>query len=145
MPAMPAVERDTPSLRVALSPGDTSRYPSSGTPASTAFGATIDRIERPRPTNYRRFVLGVVDQSSSATAPVIRELDAKGPASRAGLRANDVLKSLHYAPGDAETKVHLEIERGGKALTIDYLPAGPKRRGIAWQRRPGVADELCVR
>ncbi len=129
-----------------------------GTPASIAFGATIDRGERPslaadalgpcfrpRPTNYRRFVLGFVDQSSSATAPVIRELDAEGPASRAGLRANDVLKSLHYAPGDAETKVHLEIERGGKALTIDYLPAGPKRRGIAWQRRPGVADELCVR
>ncbi len=129
-----------------------------GTSASVEFEATIDRGERPalaadalgpcfrpRPTSYRRFVLGFVDQSRSATAPVISDLDAEGPASRAGLRTNDVIKILLYAPGSAESKVHLDIERGGKAMTIEYLPAGPKRRGIAWQRKPGVADELCAR
>ena len=145
--------RDLPlSLWLKIVSGETER------PADADFKATIDRGERPalapdalgpcfrpRPTSYRRFVLGFVDQSSSAGEPLIDELDAEGPASRAGLRASDVIKSLSYVPGSAESNVHLEIERDNKSLTIEYLPAGPKRRGIAWQRKPGIADELCIR
>ncbi|HFE45777.1 MAG TPA: hypothetical protein ENJ18_09865 [Nannocystis exedens] len=145
--------RDLPlSLWLKIVGGETER------PADADFKATIDRGERPalapdalgpcfrpRPTSYRRFDLGFVDQSSSAGELVIGELDPKGPASRAGLRTSDVIKNLSYAPGSPESKVHLEIERDNKTLTIEYLPAGPKRRGIAWRRKPGIADELCIR
>ena len=128
-----------------------------GAPMEPGFTAAIDRGLRPalakdalgpcfRPVKatYRRFDLGFRDLTrAGATAPSIADLDPEGPAARAGLRSDDLLRSLTYAPGDPTTEVNLTLDRNGQTIPLRYLPAGPKERGIAWERIPSVPDELC--
>ncbi len=74
---------------------------------------------------------------------MIADLDPQGPAARAGLRSEDRLVSLEYAPGDPDTEVILELMRDGETLVLRYYPAGPRRRGVGWRRIDSVPDELC--
>lgn len=94
------------------------------------------------PRTYTRFDLGFDAARSRAEAPpVIRGLRPGGPAARAGLREGERLHSFVADPDDPKVRAEVVVERGGREVTVAYLPAGATARAEGWRRRPG-ADEL---
>ncbi len=96
--------------------------------------------------DYPLFALGFDADATSKAAdlhPVA--LDPKGPAARAGLRADDVVRYANYKPGRADVEVALAVERGGKSERIRYAPIGEHVHGHAAERIAGPNESDCAR
>ena len=98
------------------------------------------------PRTYAAFDLGF-DEAATRAAPAraIAGLRKGGPAERAGLREGDTLVDATIAPGRADAKVTLAVERGGEKRTVSYLPAGPTAAWRGWVRKRDVAEEACTK
>jgi predicted metalloprotease with PDZ domain len=92
---------------------------------------------------YAEFALGFDVEHSRGRAEGIVELQPDGPAARAGLRAADRLVSARYRENDASVRAVLEIERGGKPISLEYLPVGRRAPGPAWLRRSDAPSAAC--
>jgi hypothetical protein len=95
------------------------------------------------PRRYAEFALGFDVERSRGRAEGIVELQPDGPAARAGLRAADLLVSARYRENDASVRAVLEIERGGKPISLEYLPVGRRVPGPAWLRRSDAPATAC--
>jgi hypothetical protein len=82
------------------------------------------------------------DVAASRTAHAIVGLDAKGPAARAGLRADDVLVSVEV-PDRADQTAKIDVDRGGKHVVVSYRPTSGTKRGQGFRRKPSLTDEAC--
>jgi predicted metalloprotease with PDZ domain len=98
------------------------------------------------PAAYVRFDLGF-DEAATRRSPrhLIADLEAGGPAARAGVRPSDVLVAASYEPGAAGVPVRLDLERDGKPVQVTYAPAGEAVRGLGWTRLRGIPSERCKR
>lgn len=99
---------------------------------------------RARSAKLRRFELGFFDGSVAGVRRALM-LDPRGPAAKAGVRADDEIVELSYDDGDATAEVSVTVTRGQADRTIRYRPAGPPLSGTRWMRVAGVSDERCVR
>jgi hypothetical protein len=59
------------------------------------------------------------------------------------VRAGDVLVRATFEAGVAQAPATLELARGGKPLTLTYLPAGEGMPGPVWVRRKEVPNDKC--
>ncbi|MCA9695517.1 MAG: hypothetical protein KC636_38420, partial [Myxococcales bacterium] len=99
---------------------------------------------RARARKLQRFELGFVETTAAGSAqPSFTALDPDGPAAKAGLRADDELVDARYVAGDAQTPVELLVKRGDALVELRYQPAGPRLRGIVWERDTSVSDLEC--
>jgi hypothetical protein len=107
-----------------------------------ALGPCFKRVER----TYAAFELGF-DQAATHQAPdgVVRGLDPKGPAAKAGLLATDALRSVQLTAGRADVPVELLVGRSGAEKTIRYLPRGRTGKGPGWERKKELAEDACAR
>jgi hypothetical protein len=92
---------------------------------------------------YAEFALGFDVERSRGRAEGIVELQPDGPAARAGLRAADRLVSAWYRENDSSARAVLEIERGARKISLEYLPVGRRVPGPAWLRRSDAPDAAC--
>jgi hypothetical protein len=72
----------------------------------------------------------------------VRGVDAKGAASKAGLRDGDRLVKAED-PIDPTEVWKLEIERDGRPQSIAFKPAGAAKKGQGFRRKPGLSDDAC--
>lgn len=111
-------------------------------PPSDAFGPCFAR----EATKLRRFDLGF-DRTVLVTEPrVVAGLDPDSGAWRAGLRNGDEILhpvALEEVQSDTGKTLVLEVRRGERTLTIEYLPRAEEVEGYRWVRKAGVPDEGC--
>ncbi len=102
-------------------------------PPSDAFGPCFRRVEERVPV----FELGF-DAASLMTSPrVIKGLDPRSPAARAGLREGDRVvwaTSQDTAQEKYGEPMILKVERGGAIAEIRFLPHGRMTDGYQWER-----------
>jgi len=73
-----------------------------------------------------------------AETPVVAKVDPGSPAAKAGLRRNDIIRSVngqriyhllgipHYIEGHPDEPLVLEIERNGRKISVPFHPGNPK-------------------
>jgi len=105
-----------------------------------ALGPCFARVTK----TYAAFDLGF-DQTEADGAHVIRGLDPKGPAARAGIAEGDKLVSVTAKDGHAEIPAVVVVDRAGVAKTFRYAPAGATVRGQGWARKRDVSDDACTK
>jgi hypothetical protein len=92
---------------------------------------------------YVDFSLGFDLEQSRNRSEGVLGLDPRGPATRAGLRATDIVLWARYQEGDPAAPASLDIERSGKKLTLQYAPIGRRVDGPAWLRQNAMPDFAC--
>jgi len=101
-------------------------------PASDAFGPEFERI----PTDLRVFELGFDERKSLyAEEKRVTGLVKGSAAERAGLRDGDLILNTvnpRELRDNENLPVKLEVQRGDKTLTIEYLPRGERVDGHKW-------------
>ena len=112
-------------------------------PESDAFGPCFTRTIR----RLRRYDLGFDSKVLIEPTRVVRGLRAESGAAKAGLRDGD--RILRPVPqdgiqADQSALLHLQIERGGMQIAIDYLPRGEEVDAYQWQQLPGSSQSSCV-
>ncbi len=112
-------------------------------PPSGAFGPCFERHE----TELRRFELGF-DRESLVTEPrIVTGLVNGSAAATAGLENGDQLLhpvALEEAQSDPDLELQLQVLRGDRELTIEYLPRGETVTGWLWTRVANVPDSQCA-
>lgn len=109
--------------------------------ASDALGPCLRTTTR----RYVAFDLGFdLAATRGQESPVVRGLDPKGPAYKAGLRDGDLVEKASFEGGRPDVTAVVETTRGGKARTLRYLPAGKSADGQGFART-AVSAERCVR
>ena len=76
--------------------------------------------------------------------PRAANVDAKGPAARAGLKSGEPIQDLSYIAGRSDVEVVLRVQRGSEWKLLSYLPVGAAVRAQGFARVPGIRDEHCA-
>ncbi|HEX5460141.1 MAG TPA: hypothetical protein VFX20_09235 [Steroidobacteraceae bacterium] len=111
-------------------------------PSSAAFGRCFVRTA----TRLRRYELGFDSAVLMEPARVVRGLIPGSAAARAGLRNGDrIVKPVPQdaIQADQSARLTLLVDRGGKTLSITYLPRGAEAETYQWRRRRDVPDRDC--
>jgi len=112
-------------------------------PPAGAFGPCFERHE----TGLRRFELGF-DRASLVTEPrIVAGLVAGSAAANAGLENGDEMLhpvALEEAQSEPDLELQLQVRRGDRELTIQYLPRGEAVTGWLWSRVSTVPDSQCA-
>jgi len=108
-------------------------------PDSDAFGPEYERTVAP----LRRFELGFDPKVMLERPSVIHGLVSGSEAEKAGLRDGDeillVSEGLDSVQENQKRLLTLKVRRGGKDLSVTYLPRGETVDAYQWVRRTGPA------
>jgi hypothetical protein len=112
-------------------------------PPSTAFGPCFER----RATELRRFELGFDREVLVAEPRIVSGLVEGSAAAQAGLQNGDEILqpvALEEAQSTLDLELQLNVRRGERELTIEYLPRGETVDGWLWERVAGAPDAGCA-
>jgi hypothetical protein len=110
----------------------------------TLASASLGPCFRLGTLRYSEFLLGFdLPKTRAGDLRNIVELDPKGPAARAGLRASDRFVNIRYREGQSNVEAEIDVVRDDKRVTIRYLPQGRSQVGPAWLRRHETPDAAC--
>lgn len=112
-------------------------------PASDAFGPCAARST----AKLRRYDLGFEAAVLTEPTRIVRGLRTDSNAAMAGLRNGDHI--LHPVPqdgiqGDQHALLHLEVERNGRQMQIEYLPRGEEVDAYQWMLVSGADKNQCA-
>jgi hypothetical protein len=110
-------------------------------PPGTRFAPCLELVERPT----RAFELGFA-RSSLNDARIVRSLDPRSAAARAGIRNGDAILNVAHLEearrGDT-TPLTLTIRRAGADVPVTYLPRGAIIQEHGWVRDRRAPDSSC--
>lgn len=112
-------------------------------PEPDAFGPCFTRITKP----LRRYELGFEPRVLIENPRIVRGLEPRSAAARAGLQNGDeILKPVPQdsVQGRQDAWLTLEVRRGDEELTIRYQPRGETVDAWQWERVADVPDEACA-
>ncbi len=93
---------------------------------------------------YDVFALGFdAEATSRAKSHQPVSFDPKGPAARAGLRADDEVEFVRYRRGYTDVDVRIAVRRGDKRIQLRYRPVGERLRGPRFVRHGKLRDHQC--
>ncbi len=111
-------------------------------PRSNGFGPCFNRIESP----LRRYQLGFDPKVLTERSRIVRGLIPGSAAQLAGVRNGDEIAKpvpQDLIQGQQNAVLTLELLRGGKPLTINYLPRGETVQAYQWTRTE-TTDSNCA-